>query len=499
MEKRFAAIWFRHLKTDWFSLQHPALKNIQLVLRAPDHGRMVVSAVNAMAQSQGIYTGMTIADARAITPKIEVVDDKPEIWNRLLTRIAEWCIRFSPVVAVDPPDGILLDVSGCTHLWGGDKPYLTEIYKRFKNRGYDIRLAIADSPGTAWAVARFGKDSPIITPGQNPDALRALPPEALRLERETVERLYKLGLRTIQQFIHLPQQTLRRRFGAHCIMRINQALGHEEEILSSVVPVPDYQERLPCLEPIKTANAIEVALQKLLETMCTRLQREQKGLRKLCFKGYRMDGKIEQLDISTNSPSHHVAHLFKLFAIKLPTIEPDLGIELFVLEASGIADHFAKQEQQWGGAGGLQDTRIAEMIDRIAGRIGIHNIIRYVPAEHYWPERSLQPAATLDQPTTTAWQTSKPRPVQLLSPPEPITVTAPVPDYPPMSFRYKGTLHTITKADGPERIEQEWWLQQGQHRDYYAVEDKEGRRYWIFRLGHYDDKFYQWFIHGFFA
>ena len=143
MAKRFVSIWFRHLKTDWFALRHPELKTIAFALRAPDHGRMIIAAVNATAQQQGIVTGMTVADARAISPNIEVTDDKPEIWNKLLTRIAQWCIRFSPVVAIDPPDGILLDVSGCTHLWGGDKPYLTEIYKRFKNRGYDIRLAIA--------------------------------------------------------------------------------------------------------------------------------------------------------------------------------------------------------------------------------------------------------------------------------------------------------------------------------------------------------------------
>ena len=499
MAKRFVSIWFRHLKTDWFALRHPELKTIAFALRAPDHGRMIIAAVNATAQQQGIVTGMTVADARAISQNIEVADDKPEIWLKLLNRIAEWCIRFSPVVAIDPPDGIILDVSGCTHLWGGDKPYLTEMYKRFKNRGYDIRLAIADTAATAWAVARYGKDKPVIQPGNDAEALLPLPPEALRLEPETIERLYKLGLRTVRQFIYMPQQTLRRRFGAHCIQRIHQALGVEPALLQPVIPVADYQERLPCLEPIATATGIEIALQQLLDKLCNRLQKEQKGLRKLCFKGYRIDGKTEQVDIATNSPSHHAAHLFTLFEIKLSTIEPDLGIELFVLEASGISNHVAKQEYLWGGTGGLHDIRIAEMIDRIAGRIGTQQITRYLPAEHYWPERSIQPATTLDQQVETPWRTSKPRPVQLLSPPEPITVTAPVPDYPPMSFRYKNILHTIAKADGPERIEQEWWLQQGQHRDYYTVEDQEGRRYWIFRLGHYDDETFQWFIHGFFA
>ena len=146
------------------------------------------------------------------------------------------------------------------------------------------------------------------------------------------------------------------------------------------------------------------------------------------------------------------------------------------------------QEKLWEGNGGLEDERLSELIDRLASKIGVQASSRYVPDEHYWPERSLNLLHHSMKKLTTTWRTDRPRPLQLLSKPEPIEVTAPIPDYPPMLFRYKGKLHKIVKADGPERIEQEWWLQQGQHRDYYRVEDEEGYRYWLFRLGHYDDK-----------
>jgi protein ImuB len=139
------------------------------------------------------------------------------------------------------------------------------------------------------------------------------------------------------------------------------------------------------------------------------------------------------------------------------------------------------------------------LIDRLAGRIGEQSIHRYLPQEHYWPERSLKAASFLQEKITTPWMADRIRPVQLLPTPEPIEVTAPIPDYPPMLFKHKGKLHRVIKSDGPERIEQEWWLQQGEHRDYYRVEDEEGRRYWLFRLGHYDDKTFKWFMHGFFA
>jgi len=218
------------------------------------------------------------------------------------------------------------------------------------------------------------------------------------------------------------------------------------------------------------------------------------------LKCYRADGKIEQIGIGTNRPSNNMHHIFKLFEFKLSSIEPALGIELFILEAPKVEELSPVQETMWENTGDLDDIALTELLDRIAGKMGANHIHRYVPDEHYWPERSFKPAADINEKKTTTWKVDRPRPLQLLPKPAPIEVTAPIPDYPPMLFRYKGLLHKIIKADGPERIEQEWWLQEGQHRDYYTVEDEEGHRYWIFRSGHYDAaKSYQWFMHGFFA
>jgi protein ImuB len=499
MVKRFVSIWFRHLVTDWFALRQPQLRHTSFVLTAPSHGRMVITAANAIAQTKGVYKGMALADARAIIPSLQAMDEIPGLTNKLLNRLAGWCIRFTPFTSIDSPDGLILNVTGCSHLWGGDEPYLAEIIKRLEARGYQVRAAMADTAGTAWAIARYGKESFIIDSNQTIKALLPLPPEALRLEPGTIERLYKLGLRQIKDFIGMPRSALRRRFGPQLIHRLNQALGNEEEVIEPVQPIEPYQERLPCLEPIVTITGIEIALQRLLKALCHRLQQEQKGLRLSCFKCYRVDGKIEQVDIGTNRPSYNVNHLFKLFEIKLSTIEPDLGIELFVLEAPKTEDHSPLQEKLWESTCGLDSAGLSELLDRLAGKFGANHIHRYVPDEHYWPERSIKITSSLQEKPTTTWRTDRPRPLQLLPRPEPIVVTAPIPDYPPMLFRYKGKLHKIIKADGPERIEQEWWLQQGQHRDYYSVEDEEGNRYWLFRLGHYSDQTYQWFIHGFFS
>jgi len=256
---------------------------------------------------------------------------------------------------------------------------------------------------------------------------------------------------------------------------------------------------LPSLEPIITATGIEIGLQRLLGTLCHRLKQEQKGLKTAIFKCYRTDGRIEKIEIGTNHPSSNSTHLFKLFELKISCIEPGPGIDLFLLEAQKTETVSPLQEKIWQKTGGLNNIQLSELFDRIAGKFGNDHIQRYVPDEHYWPERSIKPALSVNEELLREWKTGRPRPVQLLSSPEQVQVTAPVPDYPPMNFRYKGKLHKIIKADGPERIEQEWWLQQGQHRDYYYVEDEEGRRYWLFRAGHYSDSSYQWFIHGFFA
>jgi protein ImuB len=499
LHNRYVSIWFPHLAIDWFELQQPPLKKTAFVLVVPSHGRKIITATNAIAIKNGIEEGMVLADARAILPSLQYFDEKPSLVPRLLRKISAWCIRFTPYAAVDPPAGIILDASGCPHLWGSNETYVNDIVNRLQTKGFHAKAAIADTIGCAWAVARFGKKM-VIENERHVDALLGLPPESLRIEASSVERLHKLGLKRVENLISIPQSSLRRRFGKLIVQRLNQAFGAEQEFIEPVYPIEPYHERLPCLEPIATHGAIEIALQQLLETICKRLAKEGKGIRTAFFKGYRIDGKIVNIEISTSRASNNPNHLFHLFELKLSTFEPGLGIELFVLEAKKVDDHIPTQSECWKHTTGLNNNALSELIDRISGRLGAQAIQRYLPDEHYWPERSFKPAISLAEQAMTEWKVDRRRPLQLLSPPERIQVTAPIPDYPPMLFRYKDKVHKVKKADGPERIEQEWWIHEGEHRDYYAVEDEEGCRYWLFRCGHYDEgKKTQWFLHGFFA
>jgi len=500
MAHRFLSIWFKNLVTDWLALKKPALAQLPFVMAASHRGRMVVTSVSHLAEKQGIEEGMPLVDARLIIPGIQVIDDQPDRATKLLKALAEWCSRYTPIAAVDGVDGLLLDVTGCPHLWGGERPYFKEIILRLRGSGYNVRGGMADTIGAAWAVARHGNISPLIEPGQQRDAIYPLPPTALRLSPETREALFHFGIFRIEQFADLPKKALYRRFPQELVHQLEKALGTRDEYLQPLEsPVP-YHERLPCLEPILTATGIEIALQRLLHQLCTRLEKEGKGLRSAIFRCHRVDNHLQQLEIGTTRPSYNGHHLFGLFKEKLPSIEPALGIELFTLHAPIIEPAKALQEMLWGGPAGLEDIQIAEWMDRVIDKLGPGSVQRFLPAAHHWPERSQQLAHSIaDQPDTT-WSRRQSRAIRILAVPRPIQVTAPVPDYPPMSFRYQNKLHERRKAAGPERIEREWWLEDGEHRDYYWFENQHGRRYWIFRSGwHSTDKQSQWFLHGFFG
>lgn len=498
MQKRYMAIWFRHLLTDGLARRRPELKVVPFVIAATVKNRLIIMASSPAAEAEGALTGMAVADARAAMGELLVIDEVPGQGNKLLRLLGLGCIRYTPIVSIDPPDGLILDITGCSHIWGDEKGYFKEIILKLHAAGFDARGAIADTPGAAWAIARFALRHPIILSSKQATAISNLPPAALRLTRDIHEKLQKLGFRSIGPLLELPPSILRRRFGQFLLLRIDQALGHVEEYLEPLVsPIP-YYEHLHCLEPISTKAGIEIAIEKLLEMICLRLKSDGKGIRKAILKCHRIDGRKVQASISTTKGSHSVSHLLHLFNLQVSKIEPALGIELFIMEVPRVEDMETVQEQLWSEAKGLADTALAQLLDRISGKVGAAAIQRYLPAEHHWPERSVKLATSLDEVPQTNW-TEYMRPIRLLDIPETIEVMSLVPDHPPKLFIHKGKRHNLIKADGPERIGREWWRDKGEHRDYYAVEDSEGQRYWVFRSGHYNSSNVCWYLHGYFA
>lgn len=495
---RYASITFPFLLAEYTIRKEPELRKVPFVLASRKKGRMVIDASSALAVQKGIYAEMVLADCKALFPKLQVLDSELGRIEKLLLALAEWCIRYTPFVSVDFPDGLLLDTSGCTHLWGGETAYIETITKKMNSFGYTVSISIADTIGTAWAVARYDNRRAIIPENKQKEALKHLPANALRLDSIIISKLKKLGLLRIGSFIEMPRETLRRRFGAELPQRIAQALGQEMELMVPIKPVEPYMERLYCLEPISTAVGITIALEQLLQTLCARFESEGLGLRKAVFTGYRIDGNVQQIEIGTGHPSRNIVHLFKLFEHKIATLEPAMGFELFVLDAPATEPVSEEQAVIWN-ALNHNNTKIAEFIDRVTARAKTNTVTRYLATEQYWPERSVKEAEPLWEKGTIEFRNNLPRPLHLLAKPEVIHVSSVLPDNPPLLFRYKGKIHNIIKSDGPERIEQEWWITDGLYRDYYCVEDEQGARYWLFRAGPYEKEQPQWFLHGFFA
>ena len=494
---RYVSISFPYLLTDYVARKQPEFREKPFVLASRQRGRMVIDAVSAGAAKKGIHTGMVLADCKAIFPELEMLESEPGRAEKLLKALAEWSILYTPFAAVDLPDGLILDSSGCAHLWGGEAAYLEHIKTKLGSYSYTVQVAIADTISTAWAAARFGSRN-IIPSCQQHEVLRSLPPAALRLDTTILARLKKLGMRQIGNFIDMPPSVLRRRFGPELPKRIAQALGTEIELVLPVKPVEPYQQRLSCMEPIASAIGITIAIKQLLEILCLRLEAEGLGLRHCIFKAFRVDGAVQQIEIGTGHASRNTRHLFRLFEHKIATMEPALGFELFVLEAPKIEPVTQQQAAMWNAAS-QNDMKVAELLDRVTAKIGVNAVSRFLPVEHHWPERSVKEASPLWEKPVTDWRTDLPRPIHLLFQPEAVEVTAVLPDYPPMLFRHKGIRYTVAKADGPERVEQEWWHSDGLYRDYYIVEDDSGARYWLFRSGPYDGEHPKWFLHGFFA
>lgn len=452
---------------------------------------------------------MPLADARALYPDIAVgaADFAGDV--AALTRLAAWCGRYSPWTAPAGIDGVWLDVTGCAHLQGGEAALVAEMVERLRRRGINGRAAIADTAGAAWAVARYGAAAATVPPGEGRKALAPLPVAALRFEPELAGTLTRLGMRRIGDLYRLPRAALVRRFGSLVTERLDQAHGVLPEPLSPLPPAAPHWTRCRFAEPIATADAIAAATQNLIDALCRRLAENGQGLRRLSLSLYRVDGTLTGVAIGTVRPSREPAHLRRLLADRLGDIDPGLGIEDMVL-AAPVVEPLAAAQLALPGDGPCvapDDTDLAALIDRLGNRLGTTALSRPLPFESHLPERSVRFAPAIPStwnhsphPAKAVWQPDRLRPVRLLPRPEPIETVAPVPDDPPLLFRWRRVTHRVRRADGPERIAGEWWRGSDETRDYYRIEDEAGRRFWLYRAGLCrSDMPSRWFLHGVFA
>ena len=455
----------------------------------------------------GLFAGQKAADAKALVPELDTAEADPQADAEALTALVDWCVRFSPAVAADPPDGLFLDIAGVAHLWGGEFELMADFRRRAAANGLRFRCAVADTPGAAWALARFGEDGALVPPGELRAWLAPLPPAALRLDTEAWAQIERLGLRRLAQLMEIPRGPFARRFGQAAMTRMDQALGREAEALSFRRPPTPWFARLAFAEPISAPEDMARVTADVTARLCARLETEGQGARRFEVAFHRVDGKALPVAVGLALPGRDARRIAKLFAPKLETVDPGFGIEVVTIAAHEVEPISGRQGRIDASRNAAVEEGLAPLVDRLVNRLGEDRVWRARPAESHVPEL----AAVHARPFAPAgdarpWDRGTPRPARLFRRPEPVDeVMALTPDDPPSRFRWRGQVVRVRRAEGPERIGEEWWkgdiedVITSHVRDYYRVEDEEGRRFWLFRAGLYGEHPPQWWMHGLFG
>jgi protein ImuB len=468
-------------------------------------GTRRLAAVSLEAARLSLHPGQKATDAFALVPDLAVAEHEPEADAAALAELAGWCVRFSPAVAIDPPDGLFLDVAGVAHLWGGEGEMLADVRARLAKAGLPFRLALADTPGAAWALAHFGTDGAIAPPGGQAELLGPLPPAALRLDEETAAQIERLGFRRIAQLAALPRGPLGRRFGAQTLTRLDQALGLSPEALTFRRPPTPWFARLAFAEPISAPDDMARVAGDIAARLCAQLEARDQGARRFELAYHRLDGKTLSVTVGLSRAGRDPGRLGKLFAPKLDVLDPGFGVEVVTLTAHEVEAINARQASLDAHDPSTDDS-LAPLVDRLTNRLGEGRVWRAEAAQSHVPEQAVARGRPLAK-GTPGWSPQTPRPVRLFRRPEPVDgVIALTPDDPPSQFRWRGQLHRVHRAEGPERIGEEWWRADidavcvGHVRDYYRVEDQDGARFWLFRAGLYTaDQPAKWWLHGVFG
>jgi len=499
-----------------------------------------LTALDETAERLGLRTGQALADARAMIPALVVVDDDAAADRALIETIADWAERYTPLVALDLPqqeawsgeaatgrqNGLMLDITGSSHLFGGEATLLADLATRLRSQGFLPHAAIADTPGAASAAARFGHHG-VVPQGGGAGMLKSLPLAALRLDHDTASALDRVGLKKIGQIIGAPRAPLAARFGESLIRRLDQALALEEEAINPRRPAPAMIAERRFAEPIAREEDIAATLSALAAMLAKILEARGQGARLFELSLFRVDGVVKRIAVGAGHPLRAPGRVLDLFREKFAGLgeEIDAGFGFDMARLAVLASAPANPAQIDLAGDADAEADLDGLIDRIGARLGPEHVARIRPHDSHIPESA--ETLTIDRPspeqgggTTRSvvggvkpdGQTSTPyveaenadpidRPLRLFAKPEPVEAVAEVPDGPPVRFRWRRALYRVAHAEGPERIASEWWRDDDLTRDYFRVEDLAGHRFWLFREGLYGRELVapRWYLHGVFG
>jgi protein ImuB len=496
---------------------HPS--NAPCIVVGKQNNALQIFAMDDAAARFGLEVGLPLANARAICPQLQVFDADEAADINALNAIADWCDRFTPLVALDSSHGLFLDITGCVHLFGGEAAMMRLVCDVLTAQGFAVSAAIAGTSVCARTMNRHVHGR-IVGDGEEADAVKPLPVSALGAGDAIITGLRRAGLKTIGDVASRARHEITARFGADFTTLLEQALGRGDAPISPRKPLPDYIVEKRFAEPVATDDVISATLSRLAGMLVVAMARQGKGARRLEARFFRTDGAVRTIVVDTGQPVTRAEVVGRLFCERLDALsdplDPGFGFDLIRLSASRT--EIVVQQQCDLDASVHDDDELTDLIDRIAARIGGRRVVVHLPQDTHIPERAVMAApaqhhlATAVRAVWPARVEGEPplRPLRLFERPEEIKVIAQVPDGPPARFVWRRATHAVVRAEGPERVAMEWWRSQGEMltRDYFRVEDEAGLRFWLYRDGLYDREIVQeegkpvqphWFMHGLFA
>jgi protein ImuB len=535
INRRILSLWFPRLAAERVQRATPTLAEAPLVvIRETGNLRQVVS-LNVAASRAGLSSGQALAEAAALCPDLITRPADPGAEALFLAALRRWAGKFSPWVAEEGPEALLIDLTGCAHLFGGEENLFKQVHQDCADLGLTVAGGIADTAGAAWALARYAGDggggvargrngdaidqearatrsraskrhwvkggpaprieaadgggvARISPPGGVRQTLAPLPIAALRVEPDITAGLARLGLRRIGDLWGMPRAALTRRFGRGLVWRLDQALGVEPEPISPAGAPLHFAVRLSLPDPIGFEADILAGIDRLLPVLCEKLRAKGRGARRVRLEMAKAEGGTERVEVGLARPADQPDRIRPLFELKLGKVEAGFGFDAIRLVACVTEPlHATEHKGGWAvaaeaRAGRSETQALEDLVARIGARVGLDRITREHPADSHIPEKtaSIQ-AAAFSAPAADWPDTPRPRPLTLFRP-EP--VTAPDrPDLPP-EFRWRGRVFRTEAAQGPERIAPEWWLDDPNWRsgvrDYWRVLTGDGSRLWLY-------------------
>jgi protein ImuB len=481
-----------------------------LVAAAKIDNALRLTAVDETAARLGLCPGKALADARAMIPSLAVIKANEPADRRLLDEIADWCERYTPLVALDLPHGLFLDITGVAHLFGGERAMLETIRRALSAQGFSVRLALAGTGEAARALARHA-DGAIVQPRMEAIAIAALPTEALNAEPYIVHALKRAGLKTIGQVAGRTRHELAARLGSAFMAVLDGTLGLKSKPIAPRTPIPDLMAERRFADPIVTEEMIAATILSLGQSLVSALETRGEGAREIEAGFFRADGQMRRIAIATGEPTRDAKIIARLFREKLDALtdplDPGFGFDLIRLSVN-IAQNLEAKAASFDT--NATDRDLHFLIDRLAARFGSHRVLCFQPQDTHIPEAaSVAVPAQHAESCKLPWQAMRNpeeaprRPLRMFMKPEPVDVVAEVPEGPPLKFRWRRALHIVARAEGPERVAMEWWRHQSPQptRDYFRIEDEGGRRFWLYRDGLLprETSDTRWYIHGVFA